>query len=205
MTPDIAVPRVGALCARMAHWRPPYLALWACVLLLLAWALVANGSPQLQPVPDPVFAASSSGPTAAPATVTATACPPRGVTIDAMVVRVIDGDTVVCRSAVEYQVRLIDCWAPESRTRDLEEKQLGLRSKSRMQELAHGRTVRVHMPTDGDLATAITLGRVLGRVWLLQDEQPAEQDLSAIMVSEGFATASKGGQQHTDEDFEVAP
>ena len=40
--------------------------------------------------------------------------PEPGLTLDATVIRVIDGDTIVCESRVQYHVRLIDCWAPES-------------------------------------------------------------------------------------------
>lgn len=182
--------------------RPPYAyaAVWACLVLMWAWKLSAQGGPQqLRPVPDPAFAARPLVEVTTPKAETGAAeiqmgaiCPPRGVTIDATCVRVIDGDTIVCRTTLDYHVRLLDCWAPESRTRDAAEKQLGLRAKARMQELVAGKAVRVHLPSSsGDLADAITLGRVLGRVWLMDGDRPAGPDLSAAMVREGFAKREK--------------
>lgn len=119
--------------------------------------------------------------------------PERGLAIDGAVVRVIDGDTLICRSSFEYRVRLIDCWAPESRTSDPDEKKLGLASKQRMAELASGKQVRVHIPAGGsDLSSLLTLGRVLGRVWTLNEQgQPEDVDLSGLMVRDGFATQQK--------------
>ena len=117
--------------------------------------------------------------------------PPRGFCIDGRVARVIDGDTVVVRSEIEYQVRLLDCWAPESRTKDLDEKTRGLASKARMTEIATGKPVRVHMPATGSVTDMVTMGRVLGRVWITQDGKPEPIDLSGLMVSEGLATTTK--------------
>lgn len=143
----------------------------ACILLAIAAALPTDNA---GPKPSAI------------------ACPPRGVTMDAEVVRVIDGDTIVLRTSVEYHVRLIDCWAPESRTTDKSEKAKGLKAKARMQQLAAtGSAVRVHVPTGEDLSDVMTLGRVLGRVWLMDGESPASSDLSAVMVREGLATEQK--------------
>ena len=49
--------------------------------------------------------------------------PPEGFTTKATVVRVIDGDTVDVSITRRLRVRLQDCWAPETRTRDIVEKQ----------------------------------------------------------------------------------
>ena len=122
----------------------------------------------------------------------ASVCPPRGLTIDGTVVRVIDGDTIVVESRVQYHLRLLDCWAPESRTTDAQEKKRGLASKARMTELATWKNVRVHLPSGGgDITDMITLGRVLGRCWLVTDDRPGNEDLSAIMVREQLATREK--------------
>jgi len=118
-------------------------------------------------------------------------CPPKGFCIDGHVVRVIDGDTVVVQSTVEYHVRLLDCWAPESRTKDVDEKTKGLKSKARMTELASGKQCRVFMPSAGSVTDMITMGRILGRVWLMENGQPAVADLSSVMVSENLATTTK--------------
>lgn len=121
----------------------------------------------------------------------AVACPPKGITIDGTVVRVIDGDTIVVESRVQYHVRLLDCWAPESRTKDNAEKQRGLTAKSRMKTLAENKPVRVFLPATDDLTEMITMGRMLGRVWILEGDAPTISDLSTIMVSERLATPTK--------------
>ena len=109
-----------------------------------------------------------------------------GLTLDAKCIRVLDGDTIECESTVRYRVRLIDCWAPESRTSDVAEKQRGLKSKSRMVQLADGKALRITIPLTGDLTDATTLGRILGRAWLEDG-----RELSEVMVSEGLATKEK--------------
>jgi endonuclease YncB( thermonuclease family) len=122
--------------------------------------------------------------------------PPVGLTLDGEIVRVIDGDTLVIQSSIEYQVRLIDCWAPEIRTRDAHEKARGIAARDRMAELAPvGQSVRVHVPGRQSVVGMISFGRLLGRVWRLEDGEPAEPDLSAVMVSEGFARRTKGGDE----------
>ena len=116
----------------------------------------------------------------------ADAPPSPGLTLDARCIRVLDGDTIECESKVTYRVRLIDCWAPETRTSDIAEKQRGLKSKSRMVQLADGKQLRITIPLTGDLTDATTLGRVLGHVWLEDG-----RELSEIMVSEKLATKEK--------------
>lgn len=125
-------------------------------------------------------------------TVSAPPAPPQpGFTLDGEVIRIIDGDTIVIESRVQYHVRLIDCWCPESRTTDQDEKRRGMASKNRMTELAAGKAVRVNVPLSSDLTQVTTMGRVLGRVWLNVDGVPESRDLSEIMVSEGLATPQK--------------
>lgn len=112
--------------------------------------------------------------------------PAPAIVLNGECVRVIDGDTISVRSSVVYQVRLLDCWAPESRTKDLEEKQRGLKSKSRMTELAAGKQLRIEIPIGEEVGDSITMGRVLGRAWLEDG-----RELSEIMVQEGLATTNK--------------
>lgn len=135
--------------------------------------------PAIAPLPDPVGDAIT--------------CPPRGLTLDGRVINIVDGDTIDVETRVVYRIRLLDCWAPESRTTDPVEKARGLQSKQRMLDLADGRSVRVFVPIDsGDLSDLLTLGRVLGHVWPLDDTgRPQLVSLSARMVAEGYATAAK--------------
>jgi endonuclease YncB( thermonuclease family) len=174
-------------CIPQRGWQPPFFGLMLGAMLLIVLAFVAHAAPpKLSPVPDPAFTSPQVA-----AMLKAFECPPRGFTVDGTVVRVIDGDTVVVRSQIEYHIRLLDCWAPESRTRDLAQKQRGLAAKARMQELAIDKPCRVFMPAGGTVGDMITMGRILGRVWILQDGATTDTDLSSIMVSEGHATTSK--------------
>ena len=168
-------------------WQPPFVAIVLGAMLCLVLAFVAHAAPpKIAPVPDPAFTSPQVA-----KMLQAFECPPRGMTVDGVVLRVIDGDTVVIQSQIEFQIRLLDCWAPESRTKDRIEKQRGLAAKERMQELADCKQCRVFMPAAGTLSEMMTMGRILGRVWILQDGSPSDMDLSSIMVAEGHATQKK--------------
>ena len=112
--------------------------------------------------------------------------PSPSLTRDATCIRVIDGDTILCQFSYTAHVRLIDCWAPESRTKNAIEKSKGLKSKARLQQLALGQDIRVQIPIGEDVGNSTTLSRVLGRAWLADG-----RELSEIMVSEGLATKTK--------------
>lgn len=167
----------------MKYWR--FLPLFALLLCVSCCMQSTNflSADSIDPIPDQKFQDAS------PST-----APPRGVTVDGVVVRIIDGDTLVVRTHVDYHVRLLDCWAPESRTTDVDEKKLGLKARNRMIALADSQQVRVHIPIQsGDLSRQITLGRILGRVWLKDPEtgQISDEDLSRQMVREGLAKPAK--------------
>jgi endonuclease YncB( thermonuclease family) len=113
------------------------------------------------------------------------------------VIRVVDGDTVEVEIRRVLRVRLLDCWAPESRrdarlseSRQQESKAKGQASKAHLSALADGKEVILQIPLadDGDVSRSITMGRVLGRVWLL--DHPHES-LSAMQVQAGHATTTK--------------
>jgi endonuclease YncB( thermonuclease family) len=119
--------------------------------------------------------------------------PPRGITTDAVVREVYDGDTIVVTVQTELRVRLLDCWAPEIRTRDAAEKRRGYASRDHLASLIPpGSTVRIQIPTTGRLEDSITLGRVLARAWRDSngDGQP-DADVSAEQVRAGHATIRK--------------
>ena len=55
--------------------------------------------------------------------------PPKGITTDVKLIKVVDGDTVDVEITRKVRVRLLDCYAPETRTRDAAEKVKGFESK----------------------------------------------------------------------------
>jgi endonuclease YncB( thermonuclease family) len=113
--------------------------------------------------------------------------PSLGLTARAIVDRVIDGDTLDVLITVPVRVRMLDCWAPETRG---DEKPQGEASKSLLEQMAPvGSKVLVNIPTThvDALAGVFTFGRVLGEVWRPGDDE----SLSVMMVAAGAATKEK--------------
>jgi endonuclease YncB( thermonuclease family) len=109
-------------------------------------------------------------------------------------IRVIDGDTIEVELRRVIRVRMLDCWAPESRSDNRlpedqreSQKKKGLDSKKNLQELCEGKTVIVQIPSSDEVGHLITLGRWLGHVWLDGDEE----SLSEKQVRGGFAEKNK--------------
>lgn len=115
--------------------------------------------------------------------------PQPGICSKAKIIRVIDGDTVEVELVTHVTVRMLGCWAPESRTTNLQEKNKGIASKNHLIELAEGKTGVVHIPTATahSVGDVLTMGRVLGTIWI--DDQPCS--LSDAQVLAGHATATK--------------
>jgi len=114
---------------------------------------------------------------------------PFGIVFAAEVTRVIDGDTVVVTPVrAPVTVRLLDCWAPESRTKNLAEKAKGQSSASHLARMATGKEVKVFLPVSPgeSLGQSLTFGRVLGHVYLKDGRSLAEEQVSA-----GHATTHK--------------
>ena len=114
------------------------------------------------------------------------AAPEQATTVACRVVRVLDGDTIEVAVQQVYRVRLLDCWAPETKG---ETKEAGLASKEHLRQYIamfrpHG---VLSVPCGEDVGKSWSMGRVLGRVWL--DGQ--EKSLSEIQVEAGMATKEK--------------
>ena len=120
------------------------------------------------------------------------------------IVAVKDGDTVKVRITREIDVRLLGCWADESRRDpriksdiDREAAKLrGIAAKEHLRRVALGKQCVLMIPTqtDGDETTSdvgdvFSLSRALGRVWV------DGQDLSELQVDRGYATRAKGGDR----------
>jgi endonuclease YncB( thermonuclease family) len=117
--------------------------------------------------------------------------PPTGIASDCQITKVIDGDTIEVEVRRTFRVRLLDCWAPESRTRDSAEKELGLASKAHLLEmLPVGSEAVVLVPAaeGGHIEKAVTMGRFLGRIWP-KDDDP--RDVSQRQRDAGHATTTK--------------
>jgi len=114
--------------------------------------------------------------------------PQPGYTADCTIYRVIDGDTVELEIKHRIRVRLLNCWAPESRTTDAEEKVRGLAAKQHLIDLAKvGAEGTVSIPAGYDLSQTQTLNRLLGYVWI----KGQDKSLNEIQVQSGHAKLVK--------------
>ena len=123
--------------------------------------------------------------------------PPEGLTLPGKIVEVHDGDTVTVEVTTRMRVRLIDCWAPETRTdgrvapeQQAAAKAAGIASREYLQQMvSRSPKCKLHIPRVGDdLGDVTSMGRVLGKVWLADD---ATRSVSERMVSAGHATKTK--------------
>ena len=121
--------------------------------------------------------------------------PPKGITTDVKVVRVVDGDTVDVEITRKIRVRLLDCYAPETRTKDPVEKTMGYESKKYLHNMLtevfyndlaarKKKKVTLFIPADeqGEIKDNFTFNRVLGRLFI------NGEDVSELMVEAGKAT-----------------
>jgi len=107
----------------------------------------------------------------------------------AEILRVVDGDTVDARVDLGFKVhynvrvRLHGLNAPESRTRDKEEKIRGLAAKERLEQLVGGKTVVLKSHGVGKF------GRCLGEL------KVGSTNVNATLIEEGHAVEYFGGKR----------
>ena len=105
----------------------------------------------------------------------------------AKLIRVIDGDTIDATIDlgfdvwVKKRIRFLGINAPETRTKDLHEKQQGLETKRRLQELLEA--------SDGDFVLKShgvgKYGRCLGEIFI------GEVNINNLLIEEGLARTYK--------------
>tara|TARA_R110000772_G_scaffold260249_6_gene378156 strand:+ start:121 stop:468 length:348 start_codon:yes stop_codon:yes gene_type:complete len=104
--------------------------------------------------------------------------------------RVVDGDTVDAMVDLGFdiwkkvRIRMMGIDAPESRTRDLEEKKLGLAAKARLNELIESNDFLFILQSHG----VGKYGRCLGEIFINE-----ETSINQTLINEGHATAYYGG------------
>lgn len=112
--------------------------------------------------------------------------PRPGWVTPARVVRVYDGDTVIVEVKKRFHVRLLDCWAPEIRTKDPAEKRQGILARDHLAALIDGREVILEVPADGlEIGKSFSFGRVLGQLYI------QGRPVNEMMIEAGRATKDK--------------
>jgi len=114
----------------------------------------------------------------------------------AIITRVIDGDTIVADVDLGFNIwmkdshiRLVGINAPETRTRDLEEKARGIAAKDRLTELLDKYGPKFVVKTSLDKQWG-SFKRVLGEVWVVLIDEPDNTEMMNIneqLVAEGHA------------------
>ena len=111
---------------------------------------------------------------------------------DVEVKRVVDGDTVDVmidlgfNTHIKRRVRMYGINAPESRTRDLEEKRRGLAAKERLKEILASDKIIMKSHGKGKY------GRILGELFVEKDQ---EISVNNMLVREGHANEYFGGKR----------
>ncbi len=114
-------------------------------------------------------------------------------------VRVVDGDTVDAEInlgfdvKIKKRIRFMGINAPESRTRDLEEKARGLAAKDRVKQLLNG-CENITLKSHG----IGKFGRCLGEIFLdVVDgsEKMTLESLNELLIKEGHAKEYHGGKR----------
>ena len=112
------------------------------------------------------------------------------------ITRVVDGDTVDVNIDLGFdihhlaRVRMMGIDTPESRTRNLEEKALGLASKARLKELLKGQKIKIETSKEGKGK----FGRVLADVIAI-DKEGTEINCNQRLIEEGHARPYFGGKK----------
>lgn len=112
--------------------------------------------------------------------------------LPARVVSIQDGDTITVEFSFRANVRLKDCWAPETRTKDEVEKKKGLESKEFLKGiLKPGDDVIIEVPYSPNMSNSLTLSRILGYVYKDLDGDNKPENISKEMVKAGMAKENK--------------
>lgn len=114
------------------------------------------------------------------------------VVLPAKVKSVYDGDTITVEFTIKSNIRLLDCWAPEVKTKDPAEKKRGLESKKHLESLLQpGDNVVLEIPYDGTIGDSVSMSRFLAKVYKDVDGDGKDDNVSAIMVRDGYAKDKK--------------
>lgn len=114
---------------------------------------------------------------------------------DCRVIRILDGDTVDLwinlgfSTFTKKRIRMFGIDAPETRTRDKEEKARGIKAKDRLIELLSQDQTSDEWSVDLESHEIGKFGRVIGTIWR------GNANINQQMLLEGHATPYRGGKR----------
>lgn len=116
--------------------------------------------------------------------------PPEPAIIEhAVITNIYDGDTVSIQFTKEYPIRLLNCWAPEITGK---EKTEGLKSREYLKSiLKPGDKIIIDIPTTNKFEDSVSFGRILGNIYKDIDNDGKLDNISEVMVKNGFAKSKK--------------
>jgi endonuclease YncB( thermonuclease family) len=105
-----------------------------------------------------------------------------------IVTKIHDGDTISVSVTRNYNIRLLDCWAPEIVGK---EKQLGLQSKAALESMLHiGDAVTIEIPTKNNQPET-SFDRTLAYILKDINGDGSVENISLEMVKRGHAKNKK--------------
>ena len=114
-------------------------------------------------------------------------------------IKIVDGDTVDIEIDLGFdltkkeRVRLGGIDTPESRTKNLEEKAMGLEAKDYLTALLEG-APKLIVTTEKDGK----FGRMIGILYMSPECVEAGESINQAMIDDGFAWEYDGGAKHKD-------
>lgn len=105
----------------------------------------------------------------------------------AKVISVYDGDTITCMLDLGFNIhvkekfRLYGIDTPEIRTKDLQEKKEGYRSKARLEELIKNKEIYIKVLKKGKF------GRWVSKIYLTENDMIDDNSINQLLIKEGLA------------------
>ena len=105
----------------------------------------------------------------------------------AKVISVYDGDTITCMLDLGFNIhvrekfRLYGIDTPEIRTKDLQEKKEGYRSKARLEELIKNKEIYIKVLKKGKF------GRWVSKIYLTENDMLGDNSVNQLLIKEGLA------------------
>ena len=108
-------------------------------------------------------------------------------TYKAKVLSVYDGDTITCLLDLGFNIhvkekfRLYGIDTPEIRTKDLNEKKEGYRSKARLEELIKNKEIYIRVLKKGKFS------RWISKIYLTENDILGDNSVNQLLIKEGLA------------------